>query len=104
MAKELMQVCLRFKNEVSSLRIWFCFALFLIFSFGAAASNSDAYISNVYTLNPRIIVLETYKALPTESEYQIANKSVENYKLLYPTNLTVVSVRAISGEKKITLS
>ncbi len=104
MAKELMQGYLRFKNEVSSLRYWFCFALFLIFSFGAEASNSDAYISNVYTLNPRIIVLETYKALPTESEYQIANKSVENYKLLYPTNLTVVSVRAISGEKKITLS
>ena len=93
-----------FGNKVLSLKIWLCFILILVFLFSLSASNSDAYISNIYTLNTHTIVLETYKSLPTESEYQIANKSIENYQLSYPTNLSVVSVKATSGEKKITLS
>jgi len=103
-AKELRRFIGHFENKVLSLKIWLCTIFILIFSFSLSASNSDAYVSNIYTLNSRTIVLETYKALPTESEYQIANKSVDNYQLSYPTNLTVVSIKAVSGGKKITLS
>lgn len=102
--KELMQRALCFEDRFLSLRIWACFVFILIFSSNTVASNSDAYISDIYTLNSRTIVLETYKALPAESEYQTANKSVENYQLLCPTNITILSVKAKSGEKKITLS
>lgn len=82
-------------------------AIFFLFFLGALniiASNSDRYISNIYTLNSRTIVLETYIELPDGSDYPTANESAENYQLLSPPGFTVTLVRARPHEKKITLS
>lgn len=103
-AKELRCFFWHFENRVLLLRIWLCSIFILIFSFSAAASNSDAYISNTYALNSHTIVLQIKEIFPYEPTHQKSFTYLENYNLSYPTNITVISVKVNSADKKVTLS